>query len=759
MSPCPTEMELRAFLTGAVTAVEQESLAGHLDGCPACLQRLGRFDLSADPLVGALRGPAPDDTPMEPAVRRLLGEAPPLAVGGRIGPYVLLEKLGEGGMGAVYRVRHDKLGKVFALKLMPPGWHHDADRAARFEREMRAVGRLEHPHIVRATDAGEHGGLPFLAMELVEGTDLARLVRKRGPLRPADACEAVRQAALALQHAHDRGLIHRDVKPSNLLLTADGVVKLLDLGLALAADEPAFAPGPAPAGDRPTEVDTHPHSMTLTATGFALGTREYMAPEQATDPHGVDARADVYGLGATLHFLLTGRSPGPADLGPEGLRAVLARLLAADPADRYASAAEAADVLARRANGHDLAAVANGRPPRSHRGRRRTAVAAVCFLAAGGMVAIAALPEIQDRHPDKTPPPDPGVVAAPQPPPPGGPEVAPMPRPKPPPPPGELPMDSAEAHLLQMAWAKYLGQEVTETGPAGVETVLIPPGTFEMAPEYLVRITRPYRLGTTEVTRGQFRKFVEAAKYVTTREASDPLQGIGISTHAFGVHHVRPGDTGTWNNPDFRVSNDRFIPYPFSPFIQRVAAPVFQGNDDYPVTHISHPDAEKFVEWLSKVEGKKYRLPTEAEWRWAARAGVNTRHPLGDGLPVPGKYYEYAVYDIYVLGTRNPVTTGFPVPHYRQVRPNAWGLYHMLGNLREWVADGYLPYPRGVFDDPGVGPQPHDTRVLCGGCYNNRIDIRNVTGAHPDTCDFNTRKEAPYYHAWREHGFRVCREP
>jgi hypothetical protein len=255
-------------------------------------------------------------------------------------------------MGVVYRALHTRLRRVVALKVLPAERTRDAGAVARFEREMEAVGRLEHPHIVRATDAGEADGCHFLVMEYVPGIDLARLVRLCGALEVADACALVRQAALGLQHAHEAGLVHRDIKPSNLMVTPEGVVKLLDLGLALLH------------GQLPAAED-------LTPSGQAMGTADYMAPEQALDSHVVDIRADIYSLGCTLYKLLTGQAPFGGgrysstfkkmtahahepvppvrDLRPEvpeGLAAVLDRLLAKEPAGRFATPQEVADALA-----------------------------------------------------------------------------------------------------------------------------------------------------------------------------------------------------------------------------------------------------------------------------------------------------------------------------------------------------------------------------------------------------------------------------
>jgi len=290
-----------------------------------------------------------------------------------LGSYRLLDKLGEGGMGAVYRAFHVRLKRMVALKILPGGLLDDAQAVARFQREMEAGGKLDHPNIVRASDAGEAGGRHFLVMELIDGVDLARLASRLGPLPVADVCEAGRQVAQALQHAHEHGLVHRDVKPSNLILTPAGAVKLLDLGLARL-------------------YGNQPNAEGLTASGAAMGTPDYMAPEQALEPKKVDIRADLYSLGCTLYRLLTGRppfgdppydtagkkmmahaqAPVPAVRGrrpdvPERLAGVLERLLAKSPADRFGTPAEVAAVLKRFAVGHDLprllAAALAGRGP------------------------------------------------------------------------------------------------------------------------------------------------------------------------------------------------------------------------------------------------------------------------------------------------------------------------------------------------------------------------------------------------------------
>ena len=280
-----------------------------------------------------------------------------------LGQYKLLAKLGEGGMGAVYKALHTKLDKLVALKVLPADRLQDAAAVARFEREMRAVGKLAHENIVAALDAGEIDGTHYLVMELVAGVDLGTIARQQAPLPVAEACEIIRQAALGLQHAHANNLVHRDIKPSNLML-AEGssgpLVKILDMGLALLDEQHA----------------EHPD---LTASGQIMGTLDYMAPEQAGDTHTVDIRADIYSLGATLYKLLTGRVPfqGPQyastvkklmalatqdppridsfreDL-PEELVDVVHRMLARQPQDRYATPAELAAAVAPFVEGANL---------------------------------------------------------------------------------------------------------------------------------------------------------------------------------------------------------------------------------------------------------------------------------------------------------------------------------------------------------------------------------------------------------------------
>jgi serine/threonine-protein kinase len=271
-----------------------------------------------------------------------------------LGPYVLLERRGEGGMGQVFKARHPLMNRIVAIKVIRKERLARPDAVQRFQREIRMAAQLDHPHLVRAHDAAQVGDTHFLVMEYAEGTDLQHLVQQSGPLPVAQSCGYVRQAALGLQHAHERGLVHRDVKPSNLQVTANGaVVKVLDIGLAR-----SMGPGDHDGGTGPE----------LTQDRMIMGTPDYIAPEQIADPRRVDVRADIYSLGCTFYFLLTGRppfaegsweeklvchrkaEPVPVEqIRPEvpvGVGAILRRMMAKRPEDRYASPAAVAEALA-----------------------------------------------------------------------------------------------------------------------------------------------------------------------------------------------------------------------------------------------------------------------------------------------------------------------------------------------------------------------------------------------------------------------------
>ena len=271
-----------------------------------------------------------------------------------LGRYRLLSLLGKGGMSSVYLAEHMVMKRHCALKVLPAKRVNDASYLGRFHREAQAVAALDHPNIVRAYDvdmAADAGiDIHFLSMEFVKGKNLLEIVQEQGPVSIADAAEMVRQSALGLHHAHQAGLVHRDVKPGNLLFTPTGVIKVLDLGLARFFDD----------GD---------HSLTVQHDEKVLGTADYISPEQAIDSHKVDARTDIYSLGCTLYFLLSGHppfntgslaqrlvahqtKPAPAITNdrpdvPAALQAIMEKMMAKKMEQRYQTAQEVAEAISK----------------------------------------------------------------------------------------------------------------------------------------------------------------------------------------------------------------------------------------------------------------------------------------------------------------------------------------------------------------------------------------------------------------------------
>ncbi len=347
--------------------------------------------------LSSAAGPAPGAVPAE------LSDHP---------RYRVLELMGQGGMGAVFKAEHRHMGRNVALKVINPALMGSDATVRRFHQEVQAAARLHHPNIVTAYDADQASGLHFLVMELLEGECLDQFVRRKPDLTVAEACDYTRQAALGLQHAHEQGMVHRDIKPQNLMRTPDGRIKILDFGLARLAH----------VAEDISADQTVPTSSQLTAAGAVMGTADYIAPEQAGDARSADVRADIYSLGCTLYQLLTGRVPfpggsaldklkqhakdEPAEIArlrpglPSGLAAIVRKMMAKEPTARFQTPAQVAEALA------PFTA-----PPR--RGRRMATACALVLTIAAVLYVVIGKPFERGSSTAPNIPPDPPVAAAP----------------------------------------------------------------------------------------------------------------------------------------------------------------------------------------------------------------------------------------------------------------------------------------------------------------------------------------------------------
>ena len=367
-APHPTPSQLRDFAAGRLDARQTHWVERHLPSCSDCLQTLESLPPDsaedADPLLSMLRQTRESESPASDSnfIPHALRDHP---------RYRVVRRLGDGGMGAVYLAEHRLLDRAVVIKLIRPDLVQTPELRERFEREARFAAKLAHPNVIAVYEAEQIGPTALLVMEYVAGETFAALVRRHGPMPTSVACELIRGSAAGLRHIHEQQLVHRDVKPSNLMLTPSGDVKVMDLGLAFL-----------------NLCDDH-SVRELTRPEQSIGTVDYTAPEQWEDGHGVDARADVYSLGCTFYYLLTGTAPYALSDGrrttlvrqlwahstaavpdvrarrpdvPESVAYAIAKAMAKRPESRFASAPAFAAALEGAADGGVTQWVESGHP-------------------------------------------------------------------------------------------------------------------------------------------------------------------------------------------------------------------------------------------------------------------------------------------------------------------------------------------------------------------------------------------------------------
>ncbi len=577
------------------------------------------------------------------------------------GKYIIQEKLGAGGMGQVYKAYHPEAAKLVAIKVILPQGKFDTESVKRFEREVKASEKLVHPNIIAVLDSGSSKGQLFMVMELIEGKDLFELINEKGKLAIKEAVAYIIQAARALEHAHANGVIHRDVKPANLIADSQGLLKIVDMGLAKIQ-----------AGENEDKI-----SMLTTNTAI-MGSADFMSPEQTVSTKNVDTRTDIYSLGASFYFLLTAKVMYPQKatfsklishrqapisslkfMRPDvsqKLDDIYTKMVAKKVEDRYQSMTKLIldlEALEKESTTQNLLkqdAVLNPfqvngvnfldlddisiKPKKSAGIFANKKIAMFCagLFVVVGLLVILFIPKNTMVKNDLNNTDDAQEAFL------------------------EPPFDFNQAQEAQQALAKTLGLAVETTVDLGrgvnLAMILIPQGKFMMGSpfsepghksdeaQHQVVLSRPYFIGKNEVTQEQWEAVM----------GDNPSQTKGAKL---------------------------------------------------PVTNISWNDCQNFISKLNAKTESNYRLPTEAEWEYACRSGSKSAYSVGDKITKNDANYENA------KGGAKPVGS---------YKPNAFGLYDMHGNVWEFCSDWYGAYSPGKSLDP-MGVNNGRDHVLRGGSF------------------------------------------
>ena len=647
----PANEELAAFALGKEMS-NAETIAEHIAHCTRCETLVAQTP--RDTFLGILNKAKPGASLTGPNVPNTTpttaDELPPELR--QQTKYTFLKKLGGGGMGVVYLAEHNLMKRKVAVKLIPPELIGNPAVRERFLQEVVSAAALEHPNVVRAYSAEEFGPHMLFEMEFVDGLDLGAVVKMKGPLPVNFAVSYIRQAAQGLQHGMQKSLVHRDIKPGNLMLTRTGAVKVADFGLAKFSQE----------SDKASD-----HS--LTGANAMMGTPDYMAPEQARDAKSADIRADIYSLGCTFYYLLTGQPPFAGksiadlilkhwddprpdvgllrnDVAPE-LSQYIQRMMAKEPGDRPQTPKEVVDWLAKFAKGesakketvvgatekaHEILSLDDGPRPRSKTGKTGIdpglkearpkkkwpliAGAIGCLLVGLAILAAAGVFKVKSKD---------GTIV-----------LENLPRPA-----GDVvEVEIAKGVKMKLCWT-----------PAGKATLGSPASEAERA---------PYEKEHEFTTRGFW-----LGKYAVTQEQWEALMGENpswFSKRGGGKEKVRGQDTSK-----------------------------------YPVENVSWNDCQIFLKKLNNAVkqtealGKgEFVLPHEDEWEYACRGGKGNKQAFYFGESLNGKLANCDGSYPYGTATKGPylgMTT--EVGSYERLAPHPWGLCDMHGNVYQWCENWY----------------------------------------------------------------------